>query len=250
MRRLLLCLLLLGAQGAWADTLRVAVAANFAGTARVLAERFEAASGHRLKLAFGSTGKHYAQITHGAPFDAFLAADRERPERLEAEGRVVPASRFTYALGRLVLWSPRPNLLADGGQALANGDFAHLAIANPRLAPYGKAARQVLERLALWDALQDKLVRGENIAQTYHFVRSGNAKLGFVALSQLHQPGAPAGGSRWEPPMSLYDPIEQQAVLLRDTAAGQAWLRFLRSPEAQALIRDHGYRSLHEPADS
>jgi molybdate transport system substrate-binding protein len=243
MKTLLLPLLLLLAQATCADTLRVAVAANFASAARALAASFEADSGHRLKLAFGSTGKHYSQIQHGAPFDAFFAADVERPRLLEAEGLAVPGSRHTYAIGRLVLWSPRPHLVVEHGQVLKDGNFDHLAIANPRLAPYGRAARQVLERLGLWQTLQGRLVRGENIGQTYHFVRGGGAQLGFVALSQLQQPGTPGSGSRWLPPADFYDPIEQQAVLLHDTPAGQALFDFLRSPAGRAIIRDHGYHT-------
>lgn len=224
-----------------ADTLRVAVASNFATTAKVLASHFETTSGHHVKLAFGSTGKHYGQIIHGAPFDLFLAADSERPRRLEAERRIVPHTRFTYAIGQLALWSPRPGLVDDAAQVLRGNDFTHLAIANPRLAPYGAAARQVLEHLQLWQRLQDRLVRGENIGQTFRFVQGGGAQLGFVALSQVRRPDVPFTGSVWLPPPALYQPIEQQAVLLSDRAAGRDLMRYLQSPAARALIREHGY---------
>ena len=243
MKILLLPLFLLLTQAAWADTLRVAVAANFASAARALAAGFEAESGHQLKLAFGSTGKHYSQIHHGAPFDAFFAADVERPRLLDEAGLAVPGSRHTYAMGRLVLWGPSPQLAVADGKVLKDGNFDHLAIANPRLAPYGRAAQQVLEKLGLWQSLQGRLVRGENIGQTYHFVRGGGAQLGFVALSQLQQSGKPVAGSRWLPPADLYDPIEQQAVLLRDSPAGRALFSYLRSNAARDIIQAHGYHT-------
>lgn len=235
--------LLLGPHPVFADTLRVAVASNFAATAQALAERFEQTSDHRIKLAFGSTGKHYGQIVHGAPFDAFLAADAERPRRLEAEGRAITGTRFTYAIGRLALWSPIPGLVDSAGQVLGSDRYTHLAIANPRLAPYGMAAQQVLQRLQLWESLQNRLIRGENIGQTFRFVKGGGAQLGFVALSQVRHPDEPASGSLWLPPAGYYTPIEQQAVLLNEKPAARAFLQFLASAPARALIRAHGYET-------
>jgi molybdate transport system substrate-binding protein len=223
-----------------ADEVRVAVASNFRPAMNATVERFEQQSGHEVTLVSGSTGKHYAQIVNGAPFDAFFAADAARPRRLETEQRIVPGSRFTYAIGELVLWSPDPARIDAEGRVLRTGAFAHLAIANPGLAPYGAAARQVLQRLGLWELLAERLVRGENIGQTFQFVITGNAELGFVARAQLAQQPA-FGGSSWEPPQSLYDPIEQQAVLLRDSPAGQAFMAFVKSEEARALIRAYGY---------
>lgn len=224
-----------------ADELRVAVASNFRQAMEALAGEFESETGHRITVIAGSTGKHYAQIVNGAPFDAFLAADAERPLRLEREQRIVPGSRFTYAVGKLVLWSPQEGFVDPEGFVLTGGAFDHLAIANPPLAPYGAAARQVLESLGLWEQLGGKLVRGENIGQTFQFVVSGNADLGFVARAQLEAPGRAFGGSAWEPPQSLYSPIEQQAVLLRGTAAGRDFLAWLQTDEARALIRAYGY---------
>lgn len=235
--------LLLIALPAAADTLRVAVASNFNAAAQAITSAFETATGHEVILAFGSTGKHYAQIRHGAPFDVFLAADRERPARLEAEGLAIAGSRFTYAVGQLALWSPQPGLLDENGQILSTGHFRHLAIANPRLAPYGHAARQVLEKQGLWASLQDRLVQGENIGQTFRFVHSGGAGLGFVALSQVRQPEQPLAGSLWLPPAELYDPIEQQAVLLRDRPAGRTFVAYLQGDTARAIMRDHGYQT-------
>ena len=229
------------AGAAAADQLRVAVASNFRPAMLQLAERFEEDSGRELTLIFGSTGKHYAQIVNGAPFDAFLAADAERPLRLEREGHALPGNRFTYAVGRLVLWSPSADLVDDKGGVLRSDRFRHLAIANPLLAPYGAAAREVLLALGLWEALQARLVRGENIAQAYQFVASGNAELGFVAGAQLVTRGTVAAGSSWEPPAALYAPIEQQAVLLSDSPAAHAFAAFLQSEEARALIRAAGY---------
>jgi molybdate transport system substrate-binding protein len=208
---------------------------------RLLAERFEAQSDHRVILLPGSTGKHFAQIVNGAPFDAFFAADVKRPERLEAEGRIIPGSRFSYAIGKLVLWSPDPELVDGDGAVLESGTFRRLAIANPRLAPYGRAAQQFLESRGIRESLRPKLVRGENIGQAFQFVASGNAELGLVALSQLMQSGREPAGSRWQVPEKLHAPIEQQAVLLSDSAAAADFMRFAKSEPARAIIRDSGY---------
>lgn len=221
--------------------IRVAVASNFTAPIREIAARFEKSSGCRVTLAFGSTGKHYAQIVNGAPFDVFFAADAERPRRLEVEGVAVAGSRFTYAVGRLALWSPAEGFVDPEGKVLAAGGYDHLAIANPRLAPYGAAAQEVLEALGLWEELQGRLVRGENISQAHQFVSSGSAALGFVALSQVRPPGEPAAGSCWLIPPSLYRPIEQQAVLLNDMPAARAFLDFVRGGEAREIIRSYGY---------
>ncbi|MDF1566026.1 MAG: molybdate ABC transporter substrate-binding protein [Deltaproteobacteria bacterium] len=229
------------ASAAGPPVLRIAVASNFAGPARELAARFEAKQGVRVLLAFGSTGKHAAQIEHGAPFALFLAADAERPRRLEASGRAVAGTRATYALGRLVLWSPEPGRVDATGEVLARGEFERLAIANPRLAPYGRAAREALEALGLWERLAPRTVRGENIAQAHQFVESGNAELGLVAASQVLRPGREAPGSSWEVPARLHGPIEQQAVLLEDTPAARAFLAFLLGEEAGEIIQRWGY---------
>ena len=225
-----------------AETLTLAVAANFAATLETLAAQYEVDTGHRVRLSAGSTGRLYAQIRNGAPFDAFFAADVERPRKLEAEGLSVPGSRFTYAVGRLVLWSPEAGRVKPNGSALKTGEFEHLAIANPRLAPYGMAARQVLEKMGLWQALQPRLVRGENIGQAFHFVSSGHAELGFVALSQVQRdPHGTIRGSHWQVPTALHDPIEQQAVSLQDTEVVHDFMRYVRSDKTRALIRRHGY---------
>lgn len=226
-----------------ADELRVAVASNFRDAMHAVITRFEAEQRLRVVGIYGSTGKHYAQILNGAPYDAFFAADAERPRRLEAEGRIVPGTRFTYARGRLVLWSPRPDLVDAAGEILCRGDFRHLAIANPDLAPYGAAARAVLQTLGCWERLQPRLVRGENIAQAFQFVMSGNAELGLVARSQLVLPGREFGGSSWEPPASMYPSIEQQAVLLVDSTDGRAFLDYMRDERTLTLLRDRGYDS-------
>ena len=224
-----------------AETIRVAVASNFGPAMRVLAERFEADTGHRLRLSFGSTGKHYAQIRNGAPFDLFLAADTRRPELLEAQGLAVPGSRFTYVLGQLVLWSPQPGLVDARGEVLHGTGFGRLAIANPKLAPYGAAAQEVLTSLGLWDALQPRLVFGENVGQTLQFVVSGGAELGFVARSQITALEAEQRGTWWQPPSSLYAPLAQQVVLLSEQPAARALWQFLRSDAARRLLRHSGY---------
>ena len=226
---------------ATADEVRVAVATNFATVMNTLVERFEEKSGHTVLVSSGSTGGHYAQIRNGAPFEAFFAADTERPRLLESEGRAVPGSRFLYAVGRVALWSSRADYVDADGKVLETGDFRHLAIANPELAPYGAAARDVLMARGLWDGLQSRLVMGQDIGQTYSFVQTGNAELGFVAWSQLQQPGVAIAGSYWLVPESLHRPIEQEAVLLRDVPAARALVEFIKSAEAREIIRSYGY---------
>jgi len=224
-----------------ADEIRIAVASNFAEAIKAIAQQFEQQSGHRVILIFGSTGKHYAQIKNGAPFDAFFAADTKRPKLLDEEGIALVDSRFTYAIGKLVLWSPKSEYIDSDAVVLGQGDFRYLAIANPKLAPYGKAAQQVLQKKGLWGKLRSRMVRGENIGQTFQFVKSGNAQLGFVAASQLRLPGKKMIGSLWEVPQSLYEPIEQQAVLLKESKIGREFWRFIQSPKSKELIHRFGY---------
>lgn len=226
---------------ALAGQVRVAVASNFAETIRAIAERYEEQTGHSVLISTGSTGKHYAQIRHGAPFDVFLAADSRRPVLLENEGIAQPGSRYTYAIGKLVLWSPKAGMVDKHGQVLDQGGFRYLAIANPKLAPYGRAAQQLLESRGLWADMQGRLVRGENIGQTYQYVASGNAELGLVAYAQISQPDLVVTGSFWLIPQDLYYPIEQQAVLLKDKDIARDFLNFVRSGEGQTIIRSYGY---------
>jgi molybdate transport system substrate-binding protein len=238
---LLAVVLLADAGEAVADEVKVAVATNFAGAMEELVERFEAKSGHRVVVSTGSTGGHYALIKNGAPFEAFFAADAERPRMLEADEIAVPGSRFLYAVGRLALWSIRSGYVDADGKVLETGDFRHLAIANPELAPYGAAARDVLTARGLWAGLQPRLVTGQDIGQAYSFVQTGNAELGFVAWAQLKQQGGAIAGSYWLVPESLHRPIEQEAVLLRDVPAAREFLEFVKSEEARELIVSHGY---------
>ncbi|WP_298209185.1 molybdate ABC transporter substrate-binding protein [Acidovorax sp.] len=242
-----LALLSLGfatAQAAHADQVSVAVAANFTAPMQKIAAAFEADTGHKAELSFGATGKFYAQITNGAPFQVFLAADDTTPAKLEREGKAVPDKRFTYAIGTLVLWSAQAGYVDAQGDVLKKGDFKHLAIANPKLAPYGAAAVQVMDKLGVTAALQPRLVQGENIAQTFQFVSSGNAQLGFVALSQVMVDGKISKGSAWQVPASMHEPIRQDAILLnpgKDSAAAAALLTYLRGDKARAIIQSYGY---------
>ncbi|MBT72374.1 MAG: molybdate ABC transporter substrate-binding protein [Gammaproteobacteria bacterium] len=231
---------------AHAEQVMVAVAANFSAASEVLEAEFEAASGHSVETALGSSGRFFAQITNGAPFQVFLSADQDKPAALEEAGFAVPGSRFTYAIGSLVLWSADSNYIGSDGQVLAEGQFERLAIANPRLAPYGIAAVQVLDRLNIDAATRSKIILGENIAQTYQFVSTGNAELGFVALSQVVAAGRIATGSGWIVPTQLHEPIRQDAVLLEKGAASvaaQDFLEFLRSSRGQEIIASFGYRT-------
>ncbi len=229
---------------AMAGEVQVAVAANFTAPMQVIAADFEKATGHKAVLAFGATGKFYAQIKNGAPFDVLLAADDKTPAKLEAEGATVSGSRFTYATGKLVLWSASPAGVDAQGEVLRRGAFKHLAIAAPKLAPYGVAAVETLETLGLLSAIEPKFVQGENIAQTYQFVATGNAELGFVALSQVFADGKIKSGSAWIVPDELHSPIRQDAVLLakaKDNAAARALIIYFKSDAAKAIIRSFGY---------
>jgi len=229
---------------AHAGEVQVAVAANFAGPMEKLAEQFQKDTGHKAIVASGATGKFYAQIRNGAPFEVLLSADDETPARLEAEGQVVPKSRFTYAVGRLVLWSAKANYVDAGGAVLKTGDFKHLAIANPKTAPYGAAASAVIDKLGLTARLQPRLVQGENIAQAFQFASTGNAELGFVAQAQVWRDGKFTAGSGWIVPATMHAPIRQDAALLTRGAmnpAAQALLDYLRTDKAKALIRAYGY---------
>jgi molybdate transport system substrate-binding protein len=226
-----------------AAEVQVAVAANFTEPAKEITRRFKARTGHAATLSFGASGQFYAQIANGAPFQVLLSADAERPRRAEAEGLAVAGSRFTYATGRLVLYSRSPRLVDPRGAVLARGRFDKLALADPKAAPYGVAALETLRSLGLHERLSPRIVQGASITQAYQFVQTGAAELGFVALSQVAN--AP-GGSRWIVPENLHAPIDQQAVLLK-TGAGNpaaiAFLQFLKSPEARAIIRRYGYQA-------
>lgn len=229
--------------------LRVAAASNFLLPLKELSHEFERSTGNEAVVVSGSTGKLYAQIRQGAPFDILLAADSVRPELLEKEGEGVPGSRFTYAVGRLALWSADPEIFSKMSlQVLERKNFRHLAIANPKTAPYGKAAEQVLRRKGLWEKIQPRLVRGENISQTFQFVASGNAEIGFVALSQLKKIKSGISGYFWKVPSEWHDPIRQQVILLKRAKTNQAaveFFRFLKSERAQKLIENYGYSLEH-----
>jgi molybdate transport system substrate-binding protein len=248
-RRLFLAAALAGAVSltmngvAWAGEAKVAVAANFTEPAREIAAKFEAATGHQVTLSFGSSGQFYTQIANGAPYEVLLSADSERPARAEAEGLAVPGTRFTYATGRLVLFSKIPGLVDTKGAVLKTGRFEKLAIADPRAAPYGQAAVETLTKLKLQDALRPRIVIGASITQAHQYVRTGAAELGFVALSQVVNE---TGGSRWLVPAADHTPVDQQAVLLKtgaDNPAAKAFLRYLQGKDAKTIIRRYGYET-------
>ncbi|MBB6578544.1 molybdate transport system substrate-binding protein [Comamonas odontotermitis] len=229
---------------AQADEVAVAVAANFTAPMQKIAAQFEKDTGHKATLSFGATGKFYAQINNGAPFGILLAADDTTPEKLAKEGKAVDASRFTYAIGQLVLWSKQANYVDGKGEVLKTGDYQHIAIANPKLAPYGLAAMQTLDKLGLTAQVQPKVVQGENIGQTYQFAASGNAQLGFVALSQVMEGGQLREGSAWVVPEAMHEPIRQDAIVLnsaKDNAAAKALMEYLKGDKARAVIKSYGY---------
>jgi molybdate transport system substrate-binding protein len=240
---LLLAGLLAYASQAHADEVSVAVAANFTVPMQKIAADFEKDTGHKVVTSFGATGKFYAQIKAGAPFEVLLAADDETPTKLIAEHAAVTGSQFTYAIGKLVLWSAKPGIVDDKGEVLKKGRFDHIAIANSKLAPYGAAGVQVMKSLGAYDSLQSKIVMGENITQAYQFVSSGNALLGFVALSQLLKDGK-IQGSSWIVPAHLYTPIRQNAVILdkgKSKPAALALVKYLKEAKSVAIIKSFGY---------
>jgi molybdate transport system substrate-binding protein len=235
----------LAMNSAFADEVQVAVAANFTAPIQAIAKDFEADTGHKLVAAYGATGQFYTQIKNGAPFEVFLAADDSTPAKLEQEGDTVKGSRFTYAVGTLALWSAKDGYVDDKGEVLKKNAYQHLSIANPKAAPYGLAATQTLAKLGLTDATQAKIVEGQNITQAYQFISTGNAELGFVALSQIYKDGKVTSGSAWIVPANLYEPIKQDAVILnkgKDNAAAKALVEYLKGPKAAAVIKSYGYQ--------
>lgn len=245
MKKFLLSLVLvvLAVAPASAEQVLVAVAANFIGPFREVAMEFEKATGHTVQVASGSSGNFYSQIKNGAPFEVFFSADNERPKLLEDEGLGVKGNRFTYAIGRLVLWSPDPSLV-KGEDTLRSASFKRLAIANPKAAPYGVAAMQAMQKLGVWESVQPRIVMGESLGQTMGFIESGNAELGFLALSQVLDPKIKGTGSRWDVPVNLHEPIQQDVVLLakgKDNPAAKALMEFMSRPQATAIIERYGY---------
>ena len=243
-RFVLLLLAVVISSVAQAGDVQVAVAANFTAPMKIIAAQFEQDTGHKVQMTFGATGKFYAQIRNGAPFEVLLAADAETPARLEKEGAAVADTRFTYAIGKLVLWSAKPGLVDDKGDVLKTGSFAHLSIANPKLAPYGAAAVETLKALGLMNAIEPKLVQGENISQAFQFVLSGNAALGFVAMAQVVEGGKLKSGSAWIVPAQYYSAIRQDAIILaqgKGKPAAEAFTKYLKSDKAKSVILSYGY---------
>ncbi|QIK38572.1 molybdate ABC transporter substrate-binding protein [Caldichromatium japonicum] len=230
---------------ALADEVQVAVAANFSAPMKIIAADFEKDTGHKAQLAFGTAGKFFAQIKAGAPFDVLVSSDKDTPDKLVAEGLAVESTRRTYAIGKLVLWSARPDVVDAKGEVLRKGDFKHLALANPKLAVYGAAGQEAMKRMGVLEAIQPRIVLAENITQTYQFVASGNAELGFVALSQvIGKEGRISEGSYWMVPAELYPQIRQDAIVLnlgRDKPAAKALVDYLKTPKARAVIKAYGY---------
>lgn len=246
LKRLVFCVIpLTWAHDSLAADVSVAVAANFAAPMKIIAQDFERTTGHKAVLSFGGTGQFYAQIKNGAPFAVLLAADTLTPAKIEKEGLGVAGTRLTYAIGQLVLWSKKPRLVDDQGEILKIGNFSKIAIANPKLAPYGSAAIEVLNRMGIMSQVKPKIVEGSNIAQAYQFVFSENASLGFVAMSQVYEDGKLKQGSGWIVPAEMYSPIKQDAILLnsgRNNPAAIALMTYLQSEAAKAVIHKFGYQ--------
>lgn len=237
-------LLLLPISHALADDVQVAVAANFSAPIEEIGKAFNKATGHQLKVSTGASGKFYAQIKNGAPFQVFLSADEEKPAQLEKDGLAVQGSRFTYAIGKLVLWSADAGVVDAQGKVLEKNKINKIAVANPKTAPYGEAAMETLSAMKLKSQLEPKIVMGENISQTYQFVATGNAEIGFIALSQITKNNKITSGSAWIIPEKYYSPINQDAVLLvngKDSAAARQLLVFLKGDEAVRIIKSYGY---------
>ena len=243
-RTVITLVLLLFGQASWSATVLVAVAANFSKPMTEIVSQFEKATGHSAKLSFGSSGKFVSQLENGGPFEVLLSADEKGPEKLEQAGLTAPNTRFVYALGKLILWSATPNFVDDEGKILMTSNFKHLALADPKVAPYGAAAIDVLKKMKLLEKLQPLFVQGENIAQTYQFISTANAELGFLALSQVIKNGKIVGGSGWIIPDNLHAPIRQGAVLMKKGAenpAALALIDYLKSIPALAIIKKYGY---------
>lgn len=236
--------LTLTALTAHADDVHVAVAANFTKPIQEIAAEFEKETGHKVIASFGATGGLYTQVKNGAPFEVFFAADAQTPARLEAENEIVPGSRFTYVIGKLILWSPKEGFVDDKGAVLSSPEVKHIAIGNPKTAPYGLAATETMAKMDLTQALAPKLVEGSNITQTLQFASSGNAEVAFVALSQVFKDGQLTSGSGWLVPAEYYSPIRQDAVILnkgKDNKAAQELVQYLKSPKAVEIIKSYGY---------
>ena len=243
-RTVITLVLLLFGQASWSATVLVAVAANFSKPMTEIVSQFEKATGHSAKLSFGSSGKFVSQLENGGPFEVLLSADEKGPEKLEQAGLTAPNTRFVYALGKLILWSATPNFVDDEGKILMTSNFKHLALADPKVAPYGAAAIDVLKKMKLLEKLQPLFVQGENIAQTYQFISTANAELGFLALSQVIESGKIVGGSSWIIPDNLHAPIRQSAVIMKKGAenpAARALIDYLKSIPALAIIKKYGY---------
>ncbi len=227
------------------ESVSVAVATNFTAPMKAIASAFEQDTGYKTQISYTSSGKAFAQIKNGAPFQVFLSADSSKPEKLEQDGMTVLGTRFTYALGALVLWSAKPDFIDAKGAILQQNSFKYLAMANPKLAPYGIAAQEVMEKQGVWSKLQSKLVQGENISQTYQFALTGNAELSFIALSQVINQGKITKGSVWLVPAALHKPIRQDAVLLasgKNNIAATALMNYLKSAKAAEIIKSYGYQ--------
>ncbi|MFM7227673.1 MAG: molybdate ABC transporter substrate-binding protein [Betaproteobacteria bacterium] len=228
-----------------AAEVKVAVAGNFAQPMKDIAAEFEKDTGHKINLTQGATGKFYAQITNGAPFEVFLSADDETPTKLVKEGKAVAGTQFTYAIGRLVLWSPDEKLVDQGGGVLKTDKFKFLSIANAKVAPYGRAAVQTMQKLGVLTAIEPRVVQGESITQTHQFVTTGNAQLGFVALSQVWDGGKIKSGSAWIVPEDMHEQLKQDFVLLnpgKDSKAALALVEYLKSDKAKKIIDRYGYK--------
>ncbi|SAK77404.1 molybdenum ABC transporter, periplasmic molybdate-binding protein [Caballeronia fortuita] len=236
---------IMAATPALAGEVQVAVAANFTAPVQAIAADFEKDTGNKVIASFGATGQFYAQIKNGAPFEVFLAADDTTPAKLDSEGATVPGSRFTYATGALALWSAKDGYVDDKGEVLKKNAFDHIAIANPKAAPYGLAGYQTLDKLGLTAEIKPKVVEGQNISQTQQFVATGNAELGFVALSQIYKNGKITSGSAWLVPANLHEPIRQDAVILdkgRDNPVAKQFVEYLKGPKAAEVIKSYGYQ--------
>ncbi|MCG8312136.1 MAG: molybdate ABC transporter substrate-binding protein [Pseudomonadales bacterium] len=250
---MLLCIVSGTLSHAHAEDIKIAVASNFTFAMKALVNQFETETEHRVIVSYGSSGKIFAQIQHGAPFQAFFSADQAKPVALEKSGYAVSGSRFTYATGALALWSRSENLVDQHLTVLHNGNFNKLALANPKLAPYGLAAMEVLQHLGLVDSTRSKWVKGENISQTYQFVATGNAEVGFIALSQLRAKNNNLKGSYYIVPSELYSAIHQDAVLLqngKDSKAVADFLSFIKSNQANKIIQSYGYTTMTNQTDA